>query len=168
MGDSPAKAGEPDRNLMRMRSVKCCPSGHRGVNGSTTKRGETPEEKRGQVDPPHGGPGARAHQRGRWHDQSPLRLRVYMDGLASLATIPPLAALREARLNGLPGVLAVVRRHRIGGSRRRVSDTSPTGLSDASKVGEPAYPPWPHSVCLPEGLAGGCAPSDPQHHNGAR
>ena len=27
---------------------------------------------------------------------------------------------------------------------------------------EPAYPPWPHSVCSPEGLAGGCAPSDPQ------
>ena len=26
---------------------------------------------------------------------------------------------------------------------------------------KPAYPPWPHSVCLPEGLAGGCAPSDP-------
>ena len=27
---------------------------------------------------------------------------------------------------------------------------------------EPAYPPWPHSACLPEGLAGGCAPSDPR------
>jgi len=26
---------------------------------------------------------------------------------------------------------------------------------------KPAYPPWPHSVCLPEGLAGGRAPSNP-------
>ena len=63
-----------------------------------------------------------------------------MDGPASLATIPPLAALREARLNGLPGAIAVVRRHCIGGSRRRVSNTSPRGLSDATKVGKPAYP----------------------------
>ena len=37
-----------------------------------------------------------------------------------------------------------------------------SGLSDTANAGEPAYPPWPHSVCSPEGLAGGCAPSDPQ------
>ena len=63
-----------------------------------------------------------------------------MDGPASLATIPPLAALREARLNGFPEALAVVPRHRNAGRRRRVSDTSSTGLSDAAKAGEPAYP----------------------------
>ena len=34
----------------------------------------------------------------------------------------------------------MVRRHCIGGSRRRVSDTSPTGLSDAAKAVQPAYP----------------------------
>lgn len=27
---------------------------------------------------------------------------------------------------------------------------------------KPALPPWPHSACPPEGLAGGCAPFDPQ------
>ena len=41
------------------------------------------------------------------------------------------------------------------------------GLSDAAKVGEPAYPPWPHSACPPEGLAGGRAPSDPHKGNSA-
>ena len=41
------------------------------------------------------------------------------------------------------------------------------GSSDAAFPDKPAYPPWPHSVCLPEGLAGGYAPSDPQHPNGA-
>ena len=54
---------------------------------------------------------------------------------------------------------------------RRVEPERPrlrrTGLSDAAKAGEPAYPPWPHFVCLPEGLAGGCAPSDPHNGNGA-
>ena len=39
-----------------------------------------------------------------------------------------------------PGALAVVRRHCIGGSRRRVSDTSPTGVLDAAKAVKPAYP----------------------------
>ena len=34
----------------------------------------------------------------------------------------------------------------------------PTGLADAAKGGEPAYPPWPHSVCLPEGPGGGLCP----------
>ena len=28
---------------------------------------------------------------------------------------------------------------------------------------KPAYPPWPHSACPLEGLAGGCAPCDPPH-----
>ena len=124
-------------------------------------RRNTGGDARSQLDPPHGGTGARAHRQARWRDRSPLRLRGYMDGPASLATIPPLAALREARLNRLPGALAVVRRHCIGGSRRRVSDTSPTGLSDATKVGEPAYSLGPHSVRPLRRLAGGCAPSDP-------
>ncbi len=45
-------------------------------------------------------------------------------------------------MNGFPGALAGVLRHRIGGGRQRVSDASATGLSDALKAGEPAYPPW--------------------------
>ena len=118
-------------------------------------RRNTGGDARSQVDPPHGGTGARAPRQARWRDQSPLRLRAYMDAPASLATIPPLAALREARLNGLPGAIAVVRRHCIGGSRRRVSDTSPRGLSDATKVGQPAYPRYNR------GLARDVAPSIP-------
>ena len=119
-------------------------------------RRNTGGDARSQVDPPHGGTGPRAHRQGRWRDQSPLRLRGYMDGPASLATIPPLAALREARLNGLPGALAVVRRHCIGGSRRRVPDTSATGLSDAAKVGKPAYPGYN------PGAGEGLRPFDPR------
>ena len=51
--------------------------------------------------------------------------------------------------------------------RRKPSPALAGGLSATLKVGERDYPPWPHSVCLPEGLAGGSAPSDPQHRNGA-
>ena len=109
-------------------------------------------DARSQVDPPHGGTGARAHRLARWRDQSPLRLQAYMDGPASLATIPPLAALREARLNGFPGAPAVVRRHCIGGSRRRVSDTSPTGSLGAVKASSQPTP------CHTMGLARGWLP----------
>ena len=72
-------------------------------------------------------------------------------------------------------------RARRSGERTRVSTSrGPTwravperprlrrsGLSDAANAGEPAYPPWPHFACPPEGLAGGCAPSDPRNGNGA-
>ncbi len=149
-----------------LRSMLPFGSPKRGGQHEQTRR-NTGEDARSQVNPPHGGTGARAPRQGRWPDRSPLWLRGYMDGAALLATISPLAALREARLNGFPGARAVVRRHCIGGSRRRVSDTSPTGVSDAAKAAKPAYPPWPHSVCLPEGLAGGCAPSDPRNGNRA-
>jgi len=90
-----------------------------------------------------------------------------MDGPAPLAFVRPPDAPREARLNGFPGALVEVRRHRICGGGRRVPDTAPTAVFGASKVVQPAYPPWPHSVCLPEGLAGGSAPCDPRNGNGA-
>ena len=90
-----------------------------------------------------------------------------MEGPASPVFVQPSAALREVRLNGFPGALAQVPRHRFDGGGRRVPDAAPKGGSDAAYVAEPAYPPWPHSVCLPEGLAGGCAPCDPRNGNGA-
>ncbi len=37
----------------------------------------------------------------------------------------------------------------------------PTRVLDAALAGEPAYPPWPHSVRPRQGLAGGCAPCAP-------
>ena len=182
-GDDPAPRRTPEMGADRLRrpssptdGLKPIADGIRRVPPFGSPKGEgqrdqtrrnTGGDARSQLDPPHGGTGARAHRQARWRDRSPLRLRGYMDGPASLATIPPLAALREARLNRLPGALAVVRRHCIGGSRRRVSDTSPTGLSDATKVGEPAYSPWPHFACPQERLAGGRAPSDPRNGNGA-
>ena len=126
-----------------------------GQRGQT--RRNTGGDARSQVDPPHGGTGARAHRQGRWRDQSPLWLRGYMDGPASLATIPPLAALREAHLNRLPGAIAVVRRHCIGGSRRRVSDTSPTGWSGAVKASSQPTP------CHTMGLARGWLPPPPSN-----
>ena len=90
-----------------------------------------------------------------------------MDGPAPLASVASPAAPHEVRLNGFPEALPEVFRHRIGGGGLRVLDAAPTGFSDARFVIQPAYPPWPHSVCLPEGLAGGCAPSDPRNGNGA-
>ncbi|MDE2982714.1 MAG: hypothetical protein OXU74_16105, partial [Gemmatimonadota bacterium] len=78
-----------------------------------------------------------------------------MDGPASPVSVPPPAALREVRLNWFPGALAEVSRHRRDGGGRRVPEAAPKGVSDAAYVGQAAYPPWPHSVCLPEGLAGG-------------
>ena len=90
-----------------------------------------------------------------------------MDGPASPGVVPPVAALREARLNGFPKALAQVRRHRIGGGRRRVPDAAPAGFSDARFIGEPAYSLGPHSVSPLRRLAGGRAPSDPRNGNGA-
>ena len=90
-----------------------------------------------------------------------------MDGPASLASVPPPAALREARLNGFPGALAGVLRHRMGAGWRRLRDTSAAGLLDAAKAGEPAYSLGPHSVRPRQRLAGGCAPSDPRNAIGA-
>ena len=90
-----------------------------------------------------------------------------MDGPASLVSVPPPAALREVSLNGFPGALAEVRRHRVGGGVRRVPDAAPTGFSDARFVIQPAYPLGPHSVSPLRRLAGGCAPSDPRTGNGA-
>ena len=100
-------------------------------------------------------------------DQSAGQAWEYMDRPAARASIPPLAARCAARLNGFPGALAVVPRHRIANRRQRVSDTSATGLSDARLVGEPAYPPWPRFARPRRELAGGCAPSDPHIANGA-
>ena len=120
-----------------------------------------------QVDLPQGGTGARVHRPRHWRDRSPLRLPECMDCPALPVSVPPPVAPREVRLNGFPGALAEVPRHRCDGGGRRVPDAARKGLSDAAYVGQPAYPPWPHSVCLPEGLAGGCAPCDPRNGNGA-
>ena len=122
---------------------------------------------RSQVDPPQGASRADADRHRRCRHHSPLRLLECMDGPASLASVRPPAALREVCLSRFPGAFAEVRPHRIGDARRRLPETAPAGVFGAAKVGQPAYPPWPHSVCLPEGLAGGSAPSDPQHRNGA-
>ncbi len=82
-----------------------------------------------QVDPPRGGTGARVGRHRRLWDRSPH--------WSSSGRQP---RLREGRLNGFPGALAEVRRHRTGGGRRRVSDAAPTGLQDARFVVQPAYP----------------------------
>ena len=93
-----------------------------------------------QVDPPQGGTGARAQLHGRWRDRSPLRLPEYLDGPAPLGFVRTPAAPREVRLNGFPGALAEVPRHRFGGGGHRVPGAAPTGFSDARFVVQPAYP----------------------------
>ncbi len=142
--------------------------------GSPKREGEHKQPRRNtrgvarsQVDPPHRASYSCVHRPERWPDQMPLRLRRHMDGPASPGVVPPVAPLREARLNGFPEALAVVLRHRIGGGRRRVPDAAPTGSLDARFVDQPAYSLWPHSVRPLRRLAGGFAPSDPQSGNGA-
>ncbi len=79
-----------------------------------------------------------------------------MDGPAPLAAVRLPAALHEVRLNGFPEALAEVRRHRIGGGRRRVPDADLTGFSDARFVVQPAYPGYN------PGAGEGLRPFDPQ------
>ena len=50
---------------------------------------------------------------------------------------------------------------------RRASRRPGNGLSDAPKAVKPAYPLGPRFACPRQGLAGGCAPSDPRNGNGA-
>ena len=106
-----------------------------------------------QVDPPQGGTGARVQRHRRLRDRS---------------------SLREVLLNGFPGAFAEVFRHRVSGGGRRVPDAAPTGVSDATKVGEPAYPRYnrgagegrcpfdPRQTRAPvDGAGGGVAPLPP-------
>ena len=93
-----------------------------------------------QVDPHQGGIGAHAQQHGRWRDRSPLRLPERMDSPVPLAFVRPPAATREVRLNGFPGALAEVLRHRVVGAGRRVPGRGAQGVFGATKVGQPAYP----------------------------
>ena len=93
-----------------------------------------------QTDPPQGGTGAHAPRLGRWRDRSPLRLLECLDGPAPLAFVRPPAAPCEVRLNGFPGALAEVPRHRFGGGGCRVRGAVPTEVFGASKVVQPAYP----------------------------
>ena len=113
-------------------------------------------------------------------DPPPRRNRCPCPSTSALARsfaasvyVPPPAALREVRLNGFPGALAEVPRHRIGG-RRRVPEAVPTGSSSVANVGEPAYPRYnpgagegrcpfdPRQTRAPlDGARGGVAPLPP-------
>ena len=151
-----------------MEFVGCRPSGHRSVKSSTSERGEEPEALQvARLIHPKTElvPVSMGHRRLRY--RSPLRPPGRMEDPASLASVPPPAALPEVRLNGFPGALSEVLRHRIGGGRLRVADAAPTGFSDARFVAKPAYSLGPHSVRPLRRLAGGCAPSDPRNGNGA-
>ena len=112
------------------------------MKGSTTKRGETPEEKRIQVDPPHGRPDARVHGRAALTESvvGPASEVHGRPGIASLHPAPDRALRR--RLNGFARMFAEVLRHRVGGGRRRVPYTAATGLSDALKAGKPSRRDW--------------------------
>ena len=139
------------------------PKGGRVARPNEAKRGR---RRVVQVDPSHGGTDARVPRQGRWRG-SVAALASRAHGQPGIVGLHP-AASRAPRgwLNGFPGALAGVLRHRIDGSRRRVSDTSATGSLDAAKVREPAYPLGPRFAGPRQGLAGGCAPSDPPNGNG--
>ena len=144
-----------------------------GQHQQTSRRG-TGGVARSQVDPSQGGSGARAHRHRRWRDHSSLRLPECMEAPPPPVSVPPPAALREVRLNGFPGVLAGVLRHRVGGGGRRAPDPAPTGVFGAANAGEPAYPGYnpragegrcpfdPRQTRAPvDGAGGGVAPHPP-------
>ena len=145
---------------------------HEGQHEQT--RRSTGGVARSQVDPPQDGSGAAAHRHRRWRDPSPRRLPGLMDGPAPPVFVRPPAAPREVCLNGFPGALAEVFRHRIGGCGRRVRDAVLTGSFGAAKAGEPAYPRYnrgagegrcpfdPRQTRAPvDGAGGGVAPLPP-------
>ena len=82
-----------------------------------------------QVDPPRGGTVARVQRHGRLRNRSPYR---------PPSDLQP--RLSHARLNGCQGALAEVLLHGVGCCGRRVPDAAPTGVFDAAKVVQPAYP----------------------------
>ena len=105
----------------------------KGEGGHERTRRNTGGVARRQVDPPRAGTGARVRRHRRWRDRSPHRSPFNRQ-----------PRLRRARLNGFPGVLAEVYRHRVGGGGRRVPDAVPTGSFGAANVREPAYPTNSH------------------------
>ena len=146
--------GTPERSVDRIRrpsfpvaGLKPVAGGMRRVMpfGSPKRDGQHDQTRRNtggvassQVDPHQGGIGAHAQQHGRWRDRSPLRLPERMDSPVPLAFVRPPAATREVRLNGFPGALAEVLRHRVVGARRRVPGRGAQGVFGATKVGQ--YP----------------------------
>ena len=148
--------GTPERSVDRIRGpsfpvagLKPFAGGMRRVMpfGSPKRDGQHDQTRRNtggvassQVDPPQGGTSAHAQQHGRWRDRSPLRLPERMDSPVPLAFVRPPAATREVRLNGFPGALADVLRHRVVGARRRVPGRGAQGVFGAAKVVQPAYP----------------------------
>ena len=127
-----------------------------------------------QVDPPQGRTGVRAQLHGCWRDRSPLRLPECVDGPAPPVSVRPPAAPREVRLNGFPGPVAEVPRHRFDGGGRRIPGAVPTGVFGAAKVREPEYPRYnrgagegrcpfdPRQTRAPlDGAGGGVAPLPP-------
>ena len=80
------------------------------------------------------------------------------------------AALRWRRVVGRPKPGSPARVSTWKRRPRRVEPERPRhpwmGLSIAPKVGEPAYPLGPRFAGPRQGLAGGCAPSNPPNGNG--
>ena len=113
------------------------------------------------------------------HPEQVRRITRISGGVVAAETVPGIRGIGRcaASMPGAPTVCLrgrVSRRKlkrspgRVSRSKRPMRQSEPerpwplrTGMSITAKAGEPAYPPWPHSVCLPEGLAGGCAPCDP-------
>ena len=107
------------------------PFGSPNVKGRMIKRGKMPEETRVVRLIHHGSTGARVHRQGRWRDQSPLGFGDTWMARHRRPTIPPLAPLREARLNGFPEALAVVPGHPDGrGRRHSAMPCAKSGVAD--------------------------------------
>ena len=107
--------------------------------GRVARPDETKRRRRRvvQVDPSHGGTDARVPRQGRWRG-SVAAPASRIHGRPGIAGLHP-AAGRASRgpLNGFYEAFVGVLRHRAAGNRHRVSDTPPTGLSDARLGGEP-------------------------------
>ena len=111
------------------------------MKGSTSERTEAPEESQVvNLIHPKAEPVPLSIGSGAGGIVRRSGFRSAMDDPAPLAFVRPPAAPREVRLNGFPGVLAEVPRHRCDDGGRRVPDAAPKGGSVAAYVAKPAYP----------------------------
>ena len=118
------------------------------------------DERIALVCPPRRGVDPPAEGHGSWtRTTNSLGAAIHADrvGVAAGETVPAVGG-SNARVSMSKGPM------------RRVEPERPwlrrTGLSDAAKAGEPAYPLGPRFAGPRQGLAGGCAPSDPPNGNG--
>ena len=107
--------------------------------------------------------GVHADRAGRGRRRDRARHPGGSDGFAASMRGAPFTGPRRRGHPPGPGSTSKTPMRRVESERPRLRRT---GLSDAAKAGEPAYPLGPRLAGPRQGLTGGCAPSDPPNGNG--